>query len=147
MAIVSRAAATWSGNLVAGSGTVSTATTDAFTDLPITWSARTEDHANLTSPEELLAAAHAACFSMAFSSNLTKAGTPPDRLDVTAEVTFEKLDGGWTVVASDLTVTGRVPGISAADFASIAETAKAGCPISRALSPDIALSVSATLEG
>jgi osmotically inducible protein OsmC len=144
--LVSRAEATWSGNLVEGRGQVSSATSDAFTDLPITWSARTEDHAGLTSPEELLAAAHAACFSMAFSSNLTKAGTPPTRLDVSAEVTFEKLDGGWTVVASALTVKGSVPGISAADFASIAEAAKDGCPISRALSPDIALSVNATLE-
>ncbi len=147
MAIVSRAAATWSGNLIDGRGSVSTTTSDAFTDLPITWSARTEDHAGLTSPEELLAAAHAACFSMAFSSNLTKAGTPPDRLSVAAEITFEKLEGGWTVVASALTVTGQVPGISAEDFASIADAAKAGCPISRALSPDIALSVTATLEG
>jgi osmotically inducible protein OsmC len=144
--LVSRAEATWSGNLVEGRGQVSSATSDAFTDLPITWSARTEDHAGLTSPEELLAAAHAACFSMAFSSNLTKAGTPPTRLDVSAEVTFEKLDGGWTVVASALTVKGSVPGLSAADFASIAEAAKDGCPISRALSPDIALSVNATLE-
>jgi osmotically inducible protein OsmC len=144
--LVSRAEATWSGNLLEGRGQVSSATSDAFTDLPITWSARTEDHAGLTSPEELLAAAHAACFSMAFSSNLTKAGTQPTRLDVSAEITFEKLEGGWTVTASALTVTGSVPGISAADFASIAEAAKDGCPISRALSPDIALSVNATLE-
>ena len=142
--LVSRANATWSGNLIEGRGQVS-ATSDAFTDLPITWSARTEDHAGLTSPEELLAAAHAACFSMAFSSNLTKAGTPPSRIDVSAEVTFEKLEGGWTVVAIALTVTGSVANFSVEDFTRIAEAAKAGCPISRALSTDIAVSVVATL--
>ena len=118
-----------------------------FTSLPITWAARTEDHGGLTSPEELVAAAHAACFSMAFASNLTKAGTPPTRLEVAAAVTFDKLEAGWKVASSALTVRGIVPGISAADFAAIAETAKDGCPISGALKGNVALSVEAILEG
>lgn len=146
MTVISRAEANWSGNLTAGSGEVSAATSGAFTRLPVTWAARTEEHGNLTSPEELVAAAHAACFSMAFASDLSKAGTPPDRLDVAADVTFEKLDAGWTVVSSALTVTGKVPGVSAADFESIAQASKDGCPISRMLAGTVALSVKATLE-
>jgi osmotically inducible protein OsmC len=147
MAIVSRAEASWSGSLTDGSGEVSAISSHAFTSLPITWAARTEDHGGRTSPEELVAAAHAACYSMAFASNLTKAGTPPTRLDVAAEVTFDKLEAGWKVASSALSVRGVVPGISAADFAAIAETAKDGCPISGALKGNVALSVEATLEG
>lgn len=147
MHLISRAEANWSGNLVDGSGDVSAATSHAFSNLPVTWKARTEEHGSLTSPEELLAAAHAACFSMAFASNLTKAGTPPANLAVGVDVTFEKLEGGWTVVASAITVNGSAPGISAAEFESIAEATKAGCPISRALASSVVLSVQATLEG
>jgi osmotically inducible protein OsmC len=147
MAIVSRAEATWSGSLTDGSGEVSAASSHAFTSLPVTWAARTEDHGGLTSPEELVAAAHAACYSMAFASNLTKAGTPPTRLEVAAEVTFDKLETGWKVASSALTVRGTVPGITAADFAAIAEAAKDGCPISGALKGNVALSVEAILEG
>lgn len=147
MAIVSRAEATWSGSLATGSGDVSAASSRAFTSLPITWAARTEDHGGLTSPEELVAAAHAACYSMAFASDLTKAGTPPTRLEVAADVTFEKLEAGWKLASSAITVRGTVPGISAADFAAIAEASKDGCPISVALKGNVALSVEATLEG
>jgi lipoyl-dependent peroxiredoxin len=147
MSITSRAEATWSGDLTGGDGTVSSASSAAFSSLPITWRARTEEHGGLTSPEELLAASHAACFAMAFSSNLSKAGHPPTRLDVAADVTFEKLEGGWTVVSSHLTVNGAAPGISADDFGAIAETTKDGCPISRALVGNVALSVTASLEG
>jgi osmotically inducible protein OsmC len=147
MAIVSRAEATWTGSLTAGSGEVSAASSHAFTSLPITWAARTEDHGGLTSPEELVAAAHAACYSMAFASNLTKAGTPPTRLEVAAEVTFDKLEAGWKVASSALTVRGTVPGISPADFAALAEASKDGCPISGALKGNVALSVEASLVG
>lgn len=147
MPAIRRATATWNGDLLAGSGTVRAATSGAFGDLPVTWASRTEEPDGRTSPEELVAAAHAACFSMAFSNILAKAGTPPDRLDVECAVTFDKLDAGWRVVSSALTVRGRVPGISAEDFAAHAEAAKAGCPISNALNPAIALSVEATLEG
>ena len=89
----------------------------------------------------VVAAAHAACFAMALSGALGRAGTPPERLDVSAEVTFDKLEAGWRVVSSALTVRGRVPGMSAADFEAAAESTKDGCPISQAIS------VEATLEG
>ena len=146
MSVVRRAAATWSGNLANGTGTVSAVSSEAFSSLPVSWSARTESSDGLTSPEELVAAAHASCFSMSLSAGLGRAGTPPESLDVTAAITFDKLEPGWRIVASALTVRGRVPGISAEGFVAAAEAAKVGCPISNALSPDIALSVEATLE-
>ena len=94
-----------------------------------------------------MAAAHAACFSMAFSAGLGTGGTPPERLDVSADVTFDKLEAGWRVVSSALTVRGRVPGIVEADFVAAAEAAKDGCPISQALKGNVELSVDATLAG
>ena len=142
MAEVRRGEANWTGDLTSGSGAVSAATTGVFSDLPVTWAARTEAAGGKTSPEELLAAAHAACFSMAFSNGLAKAGTPPERLDVT----FDKAESGWGVKSSAITVRGRVPGISAEDFRAAADTAKDGCPISRALKGNVELSVEATLE-
>ncbi len=146
MAAVRRAQATWSGPLATGSGTVSARSSGTFTDLAVSWSARTETPEGMTSPEELVAAAHSACFSMALSGALGRAGTPPDRLDVSAEVTFDKVEAGWRVVSSALTVHGVVPGISAADFTAAAEGARDGCPISQALKGNVALSVVATLE-
>jgi lipoyl-dependent peroxiredoxin len=146
MAAIRRAEATWSGALTTGSGEVSGVSSGAFSDLPVTWAARTETSDGRTSPEELLAAAHAACFSMALSGALNRAGTPPERLDVSAEVTFDKLEAGWKVVSSALTVHGVVPGMSAADFEAAAESTKDGCPISVALAGNVALSVEATLE-
>jgi osmotically inducible protein OsmC len=147
MAAIRRAEAIWSGALTAGSGTVSAMSSGAFSDLPVTWASRTEAPEGRTSPEELVAAAHAACFSMALSGALARAGTPPERLDVSAEVTFDKVDAGWRVVSSALTVRGRVPGMSAEDFNAAAEATKDGCPISVALAGNVALSVEATLEG
>jgi osmotically inducible protein OsmC len=146
MATVRRATASWSGDLLSGSGTVSAYTTGLFTDLPVSWASRTEEPEGRTSPEELLAAAHAACYSMAFSNTLAKAGTPPEHLHVAAEVAFEKDESGWSVTHSDLQVIGRVPGCSVADFERMAEEAKDGCPISRALAGNVKLSVDATLE-
>ena len=146
MAEVRRAEAVWHGDLASGSGTVRAATSGAFGDLPVTWSARTSDHGGRTSPEELVAAAHAACFSMAFSGGLARAGSTAEQLDVSADVTFDKTDAGWRVISSALTVRGRVPGMSAADFEAAAEAAKDGCPISNALKGNVQLSVSATLE-
>ena len=146
MPAIRRADATWSGPLVTGSGVVSASSSAAFGDLPVTWSSRTESADGRTSPEELLAAAHASCFAMAFSGALARAGTPPDRLDVSAKVTFDKLEAGWRVVSSVLTVTGRVPGMSAEDFGKAAETSKDGCPISQALKGNVALSIQAILE-
>jgi osmotically inducible protein OsmC len=146
MAEIRRAEATWSGDLASGSGTVRAATSGAFGDLPVTWASRTADHEGRTSPEELVAAAHAACFSMALSAGLARAGHTAERLDVAAEVTFEKTDAGWRVTSSALTVRGRVAGISAEDFVAAAEAARDGCPISNALKGNVALSVEATLE-
>ena len=147
MAATRRAEATWSGALTTGSGAVSAVSSGAFSKLPVSWAARTEAPDGKTSPEELVAAAHAACFSMALSAGLNAAGTPPERLDVSAEVTFDKLEAGWGVVSSALTVRGRVPGMSADAFRAAAEAAKDGCPISQALKGNVALSVEATLEG
>jgi osmotically inducible protein OsmC len=111
----------------------------------VTWADRTQESTGKTSPEELLAAAHAACFSMAFSARLAKNGTPPNRLDVSADVTFAQVDGGWKVASSALTVSGEVPGISAEDFTRIAEDARDNCPISVALKGNLELSVDAKL--
>ena len=147
MAAIRRAEASWSGALTTGSGEVSAVSSGAFAALPVTWASRTETSDGRTSPEELVAAAHAACFSMALSGALARAGTPPENLDVSAEVTFDKLEAGWRVVSSALTVRGRVPGMSAADFEAAAQATKDGCPISVALAGNVALSVEATLEG
>jgi osmotically inducible protein OsmC len=146
MAAVRTATVTWQGPLATGDGTVTAGSSGLFMDLPVSWGSRTEAPDGRTSPEELLAAAHAACFAMALSGDLGRAGYTPDELHVEAEVTFEKLDGGWTVTASALTVLGHVPGISHEEFDRIAEVTKAGCPISRALKGNVALSVQATLE-
>jgi lipoyl-dependent peroxiredoxin len=137
--------ATWSGNLAEGHGSVKAGTSGAFPALPTTWKARTEDADGLTSPEELLAAAHAACYSMAFSNELSKAGFVPDRVNVTASV-FAKRLAAWTVISSTLTVTAKVPGIGEAQFQEIANGAKDGCPISRAIKGNVELAVHATLE-
>jgi osmotically inducible protein OsmC len=145
MAAVRRAEASWSGDLTSGSGVVSAVSSGVFSELPVSWAARTESAGGKTSPEELVAAAHAACYSMAFSNMLAKAGTPPARLDVSAEVTFAQVEGGWKVESSQLTVRGDVPGISADDFARIADAARDGCPISVALKGNVELSVDATL--
>jgi osmotically inducible protein OsmC len=147
MATIRRAEATWSGDLQTGKGTVSAVTSGAFAELPVSWAARTETSDGRTSPEELVAAAHAACFSMAFSNELAKAGHPAERLDVSAEVTFDKGDAGWRVTTSALTVEGRVPGMSAPEFEKLAQAAKDGCPISKALAGNVQLSVKASLAG
>jgi lipoyl-dependent peroxiredoxin len=146
MNAVRSAAAAWSGDLATGSGVVSGTSSGTFSDLSVSWAARTESSDGKTSPEELLAAAHAACFSMAFSGKLGRNGTPPQQLSVTADVTFEKLEAGWKVASSALTVRGKVAGISAEAFEALAEDAKDGCPISVALTGNVALSVTAILE-
>lgn len=146
MAAIRRAEVTWSGPLATGSGTVSAISSGTFSDLPVSWTARTESSDGKTSPEELVAAAHSSCFAMALSGTLVRAGTPPERLEVAAEVTFDKVEAGWSVVSSALTVRGRVPGISAEDFDAAAEQTRTGCPISRALIGNVAISVEATLE-
>src|SRR6266540_2999183 len=146
MAAVRRAEATWQGDLIEGSGQTTAVSSKAFSSLPVSWAARTEESGGKTSPEELVAAAHASCFAMAFSGGLGRAGTPPERLDVSATVTFDKVGEGWKVVSSALTVRGKVPGIDADAFQKAAEAAKDGCPISQALKGNVDLSVEATLE-
>jgi osmotically inducible protein OsmC len=145
MAAVRRAEVTWQGDLMSGSGTVTAISSRQFTDLPVSWAARTEQPGGKTSPEELLAAAHASCFAMALSAGLARGGTPPERLEVAAEVTFDRVEAGWRVTSSALTVRGRVPGLDAEGFRKAAEAAKDGCPISQALKGNVQLSVEATL--
>ncbi len=145
MAITRTADVSWSGDLVGGSGTINYVSSGAFSRLPVTWASRTEDHNGRTSPEELIAAAHAACFSMAFSSRLGKNGTPPEQLDVRVTITFDKGDAGWKIARSDIQARGRVPGIDAATFAGLAEDAKDNCPVSVALKGNVELVVDAQL--
>ena len=139
-----RAEAVWDGDLLSGAGTVSAATSGAFTSLDVSWASRTETP-EVTSPEELVAAAHASCYCMALSAGLGRAGTPPTRLEVSATVTFQQVEGGWKVASSALTVKGTVDGVTADEFAAAAEAAKDGCPISGALKGNVDLSVEATL--
>ena len=146
MATTRQADATWAGDLLTGRGTVSAATTGVFRDLPTTWASRIGEPEGVTSPEELLAAAHASCFSMAFSNELAKAGTPPSRVTVSVAVTGDKLESGWTVLSSAITVNAAVPGATEAGFQEAAEKARDGCPISKALNGNVDLSVEATLE-
>jgi osmotically inducible protein OsmC len=145
MAATRQARAKWNGDLATGSGEVSAVSSGKFSALPVSWGARTESPQGKTSPEELLAAAHASCFAMALSAGLARGGTPPETLEVTSTVTFDKVGADWTVVSSDLQVTGVVPGLDAAGFAKAAEGARDGCPISRALKNNVKLSVKSTL--
>jgi osmotically inducible protein OsmC len=146
MATTRRADATWSGDLLSGRGTVSAATTGVFRDIPTTWASRIGEPEGVTSPEELLATAHASCFSMAVSNELAKAGTPPTRVAVTVAVTGDKLESGWTVLSSAITLKAVVPGATDESFQEAANKAKDGCPISKALKGNVELSVEATLE-
>ena len=145
MAVTRFAETTWTGDLTSGSGSIDYVSSGAFTRMPVTWASRTEDHNGRTSPEELIAAAHAACYSMAFSGGLARNGTPATRLEVRAVVTFDKTDAGWRITKSELTVRGTVDSIDAAKFAELAEAAKDGCPVSQALKGNVALSVDAQL--
>ena len=146
MAITRFAETTWQGDLLNGSGTIDYVSSGAFTRMPVTWASRTEEHNGRTSPEELIAAAHAACFSMAFSSQLAKNGTPATKLDIRCVVSYDKGDAGWGISKSELTVRGTVPGLDQAKFAELANVAKDGCPVSQALKGKVALSVTATLD-
>jgi lipoyl-dependent peroxiredoxin len=147
MAAIRKADVTWSGDLPTGKGNVSGTTSGAFKQLEVSWPRRSEaDAMGVTSPEELLAAAHAACYAMAFSAGLTRAGSAPQSLDVSATVTFDRAGEGFKVVSSALEVRGRVPNMDEATFIKAAETAKDSCPISGALKGNVDLSVKATLE-
>ena len=141
-----RAEVEWQGNLIQGSGKVVSVGSGAFGNLPLTWAARTESSDGKTSPEELMAAAHAGCYAMAFSHSLALAGTPSERLTVNATCTFEQVGGGFKVSTMVLDVRGKVPGLDQAGFEKAAQQAEQGCPVSNALRNNVAISVNAHLE-
>jgi lipoyl-dependent peroxiredoxin len=145
MAVKSKAEATWEGDLPHGHGHVQ-GTSGGLPETSVSWAARTGTEGGKTTPEELLAAAHAACYSMALSAGLGRMQKPPKDLRVTATATFDKVGEGWKVTTMELTVVGHVPGISAADFEAAAKAASVGCPISGALKGNVEVSVRATLE-
>ena len=129
MAAVSRADANWEGDLIHGKGRVRPAS-GAFAELPVTWQTRAERSEGATSPEELLAAAHAACFSMALSHGLAQAGHPPEQVETSARVSFQ---AGQGITGIRISVHGRVPGLDHQGFQEAAEEAKETCPVSKAL--------------
>ena len=143
MNIKRKASAQWNGGLKDGKGTIST-DSGVLRDTQYSFGTRFEDGVG-TNPEELIGAAHAGCFSMALSGQLTNAGTPPESIRTTATVKMEKTDAGFTVAGVHLDVTARVPGIDQAAFDTAANNAKSGCPISRLLNATITMD--AKLEG
>jgi len=145
MAAKRTAQAVWENDLIHGHGTVK-GTSGALGEMAVSWAARTEAPGGKTSPEELLAAAHASCFSMALSAGLGRMQKPPQRLTVSATATFDKVEDGWKVTTMELDVTGKVPGVTPAEFDQAAKAASEGCPISGALKGNVAVSVRAKLE-
>jgi osmotically inducible protein OsmC len=143
MATDRKAQVTWEGDLLHGEGRLETVTSGALGGLDVSWPARAEEPGGLTSPEELIAAAHATCFSMAFSNGLAQAGHTAERLQTSATVTFQPGEG-ITRVALD--VVGRVPGIDEGEFEQLAGQAKENCPVSKALAGVPEISVAARLD-
>ena len=137
-----KASAVWQGSLKDGKGSVSTES-GVLNHARYSFGTRFES-GNGTNPEELIAAAHAGCFSMALSVQLGNAGLVPDKIDTTAVVTFEKKDEGWTITESHLEVSATVPGATPETFARLAQEAKAGCPISRLLNATITMDAKLT---
>lgn len=144
MAATRTANAVWENDLLRGHGSVQ-GTSGGLPPVHVSWSARTEGPGGKTSPEELLAAAHAACYSMALSAGLGRTQHPPQKLEVSAAATFDKVGDGWKVTTMELEVVGKVPGISAEEFGNAAKAASVGCPISGALKGNVAISVTAKL--
>ena len=134
---------TWRGSLTEGDGTIESVGSGAFGPLDVTWASRTEESNGRTSPEELIAAAHASCFSMALSGALAKAGAPPEGLETQATVTFVP---GTGITKSALSVRGWVPGLDEAAFREAAEAARENCPVSKALAAVPEITVEASLE-
>jgi osmotically inducible protein OsmC len=141
MALKSIGRTHWEGDLFTGSGTTSL-DSGAAGPLLVTWKARAEEHGSVTSPEELIAAAHASCYSMAFSNALAKNDTPPTSLDVQATATFVPGEG---ITLMELEVVGEVEDIDEEEFLELAETAKNGCPVSQALEGNVEITLSAKL--
>lgn len=138
------ATAVWEHDLAKGQGRVK-GTSGAIPELPVTWASRTEAPGGKTSPEELLAAAHAACFAMALTANIGRANKASERVTVSATATFDKVGDAWKVTTMDIDATAQVPGLSASEFAEIVQKAEAGCPISVALRGNVAVKVNAKL--
>ena len=143
MATDRTAEVTWHGDLMSGSGRVDSVTSGAIGGLDVDWPARSEDGAAKTSPEELIAAAHAACFSMALSNGLGQAGHAPEEMKTSATVTFQPGEG---ITKIALAVAGKVPGMDDGAFQEAAKTAKENCPVSKALASVPEISLSARLE-
>ena len=143
MATDRTAQVTWQGDLMSGQGTITSVGSGAFAPLDVTWASRAEEPQGRTSPEELIAAAHAACFSMALSNGLGQGGHPADELKTSATVTFQPGEG---ITKIALHVTGKVPGASDDEFRQAAETAKENCPVSKALASVPEISLDARLE-
>jgi osmotically inducible protein OsmC len=143
MATDRKADVTWQGDLMSGSGRINTTTSGAFGGLDVSWAARTEEPGGKTSPEELIAAAHASCFSMALSHGLAQEGHAPEQLNTSATVTFEPGEGITKIVFD---VAGRVSGLDEEGFQRAAENAKENCPVSKALASVPDISVNARLE-
>ena len=140
-----RAEVVWQGDLMSGSGEIVSSGSGALSNLNVNWTSRTESSDGSTSPEELIAAAHASCFSMALSHALAQADHAPDRLEVAAVCSFEQVEGGWKITSSALDVTGTVPGMDEAAFSEAAEQAKQGCPVSTALAGNVEITLEARL--
>ena len=143
MATERTAEVTWNGDLMSGSGRIDSVSSGAIGGLDVDWLARSEDAESKTSPEELIAAAHASCFSMALSNGLGQAGHAPEELKTSATVTFQPGEG---ITKIALQVTGRVPGLDDDAFQQAAETAKENCPVSKALASVPEISLTARLE-
>jgi lipoyl-dependent peroxiredoxin len=138
-----RANVVWKGNLFEGSGTFDLASSEAVSDLPVTWASRTERPDGKTSPEELIAAAHASCFAMAFSNTLAEQGNEPEELNISAVCTFDADQLKVTTMVLD--VRGRVPGLDAEGFQNAADQAEQVCPVSNALRGNVDIQVNASL--
>lgn len=145
MAIERTAKVVWEGDLPTGSGNIEFET-GALQRTPVTWASRTEQPGGKTSPEELLAASHASCYSMALSATLGRAKKPPTKLSVTAKCSLERVADGFKVTTMDINVVGEVPGMSESEFKEIAAKAEMGCPISNALRNNVKVNLVAELR-
>jgi osmotically inducible protein OsmC len=144
---VREAGVVWAGTVSRGAGVVEAASSGAF-ELPVTIASRVGEPEGRTSPEELLAAAHAACFVTSLGSELQRAGTPPERLHVRCRIVLDEVEGvGHRIVSSTISATGVVPGADPASFAQAAEAADAGCPFSALVKASATVTIEATLEG
>jgi lipoyl-dependent peroxiredoxin len=144
MATDRRADVTWQGSLMDGSGRIESTTSGVIGGLDVSWPSRSEEPGGKTSPEELIAAAHATCFSMALSHGLAQAGNAPDKLETSATVTFQPGEG---ITKIALTVRGTVPGVDEAGFQEAAQAAKENCPVSQALASVPEITLDASLAG